>query len=123
MLGFAPLSRFPISGVLASGPPPPIIIIDTHDGGKKKRRNRQQEDFDAERERLAARKREILEAYERIVEGKSDLPAEVTLSKPLQFQYKLPQKEVTKLINDAESQRLIWEKFLEMDDEEILLLL
>jgi len=100
----------------------PIIILgDTHDGifWKKK-----------DEEEIAAnqrRKKQVLEAYEFLVEGKSSVVDEIVA--PFVKETKkskktdIPQIDFDKFLDDMERVDRLWQEYLKMDDEEILLLL
>jgi hypothetical protein len=106
---------------IAVVPPTPILIDDTHDGifWKKK-----------DEEEIAAnqrRKKQVLEAYEFLVEGKSPVVDEIVA--PFVKEAKksrktdIPQIDFDKFLDDMERVDRLWQEYLKMDDEEILLLL
>ena len=70
------------------------------------------------------RRREVLALYERIVEGKEDIPEVV---EPLNYitkqQILTSNLNFDKLIADLKNAEQIWHQHVEIDDEEILLLL
>ena len=107
-----------ITGNLVSDNPLPIVDIDTHDGDKLKDR------FAREKAVREERRREVLALYERIVEGKEDIPEVV---EPLNYitkqQILTSNLNFDKLIADLKNAEQIWHQHVENDDEEILLLL
>jgi len=115
-----------LSGVSANGQPGsvevfnplPIIDIDTHDGDKLKDR------FAREKALREKRRKEVLALYERIVEGKEDIPEVVEPLKYITKQQILTSNlNFDKLIADLKNAEQIWIQHVENDDEEILLLL
>jgi len=97
---------------------PTLIDLDTHDGDKLKDR------FAREKAVREARRKEVLALYERIVEGKEDIPEVV---EPLNYitkqQILTSNLNFDKLIADLKNAEQIWHQHVENDDEEILLLL
>jgi hypothetical protein len=97
---------------------PVIVDIDTHDGDKLKDR------FAREKAVQEQRRKEVLDLYERIVEGKEDIPEVV---EPLHYITKqeilTSNLDFDKLIADLKNAEQIWQRHVEIDDEEILLLL
>ena len=97
---------------------PVLVEFDTHDGDKLKDR------FAREKAVREARRREVLALYERIVEGKEDIPEVV---EPLNYitkqQILTSNLNFDKLIADLKNAEAIWNQHVENDDEEILLLL
>jgi hypothetical protein len=96
----------------------PTLIDDTHDGDYLKDR------FAREKAVGEERRREVLALYERIVEGKEDIPEVV---EPLNYitkqQILTSNLNFDKLIADLKNAEAIWNQHVENDDEEILLLL
>jgi hypothetical protein len=97
---------------------PVLVEFDTHDGDKLKDR------FAREKAVREARRKEVLALYERIVEGKEDIPEVV---EPLNYitkqQILTSNLNFDKLIADLKNAEQIWHQHVEIDDEEILLLL
>lgn len=95
----------------------PTLIDDTHDGDLKDR-------FAREKAVQAERRREVVALYERIVEGKEDIPEVVEPLKYITKQQILTSNlNFDKLIADLKNAEQIWLQHVENDDEEILLLL
>jgi hypothetical protein len=104
-----------------NGTPPIIIVGDTHDGKYWKKRDA---------EEIAAnqrRKKQVVEAYEFLVEGKSPIVEEIVAPfvKEAKKSYKadIPQIDFDKFLNDMERVDRLWQEYLKMDDEDVLLLL
>jgi hypothetical protein len=129
MLGFYSIGAAPIGALVgAIVPPTPVIIDDTHDGeylGKKLRK---------EREEAEARRRRVLALYERIVEGKEDLPdaAEYIVTRAVEAAgvearadiLKAPTIDLGRILAGLERASAIQRDMqLEADDEEVMLLL
>ena len=97
---------------------PVIVDIDTYDGDKLKDR------FAREKAVSEERRKEVLALYERIVEGKEDIPEVVEPLKYITKQQILTSNlNFDKLIADLKNAEQIWNQHIETDDEEILLLL
>ena len=106
--------------------PPIIITDDTHDGDYHKKLQKR---FDEEKQRLEQRRKDVIAAYERIVEGKPDLAKELTAG----FEVKAKSSKVTakslpsidfdKFIKDLDSVERLWGEYLEMEDEDLMVLL
>jgi len=117
-----------LSGVQAVGsvgnvtPPLPVIIIDDrHDPGPDKLKKQ----LKREQEKNKKRRDEIIEAYERIVEGK--IPEEIIAPYVETFATIATKQDVTltdieKMLFNLDKMQLIWDDHIESDDEEILLL-
>lgn len=113
--------------LLQSGgsPPPPIVVIDdTHDGDHRKRLKKR---FDDEVAKTKKKRSDVILAYERIVEGRPDLAKEIT--KGFEIATVGPQNtsvitvDFDKLINDLARVELLWNEYLEMEDEDVMVLL
>ena len=107
--------------------PPIIITDDTHDGDYHKKLK---ERFDEEKQRLEQRRKDIIAAYERIVEGKPDLAKELTAGFEItdkQIESKGPvfvsNIDFDRLINDLDRTQKLWDEYLEMEDEDLMVLL
>jgi hypothetical protein len=125
---------FALTGVEATGtagnviyvPAPIIIVDDTHDGDYHKKLKKQ---FDKENQRLKRKRDDVIAAYERIVEGKPDLAKELTAG----FEVKAKSSKVTakslpsidfdKFIKDLDRVERLWGEYLEMEDEDLMVLL
>ncbi len=108
---------------LTQGGVTPVIIEDTHDGDKVRKR------FAKERRERDRRKKQIIEAYEYLVEGKVPAakaiveefiePEEKTGTVAIQQQY----INFDRLLNDLDAVERLWQLYLAMDDEDVLALL
>lgn len=126
------IATFPIvvqlTGVQATGavgnvtPPIPVIYLDdTHDPGPDKLKKQ----LKREQEKNKKRRDEIVAAYERIVEGK--IPEEIIAPYVETFATIATKQNVTltdidKMVSNLDKMQLIWDDYIESDDEEILLL-
>jgi hypothetical protein len=112
-----------VAGNVTVYAPPIIIIDDTHDGDYKKRK------WAEERAIKEKRKAEIIDLYERIVEGKPEAAAEIVapyVKTKAQGQKTAPlvrQIDFDKLMRDITKVEALYKEHLEMDDEEVLALL
>ena len=99
--------------------PIPIIIDDTHDGDYHKKK------FEEELAATKRKKDSIIQAYERLVEGKPDVAEEIAAPYSAPPTKKQPQPTVNfdKLLADAARAEQLWQQYLEMDDEDVLMLL
>jgi hypothetical protein len=124
MFGFSAFAALPFAAIPSVIIPPPVIIeIDTHDGGKRKK---QEEEYrKAEAAKAKARRDEVLKLFERIVEGKPELAEEIaepfvitqaTIQAPAVIDYDAMLASFDKI-------EQIYNAYIEMDDEEVLLLL
>jgi len=98
----------------------PIVDFDTHDGDRQRRR------FAADRDERKRRRKDIIEAFEVLVEGKDPIVEEIveefTVAKAKPSVTK-PRIDYDKLIKDIDAVERLWNAYIDMDDEEILLLL
>ena len=120
-------NAFQTNAFQISGAPPPIIIDDTHDGDYHKRLKKR---FDEENQRVKLRREAVIAAYERIVEGKPDLAKELVEGfevKAKQSNSKdkdlLPRIDFDKFIKDLNRVEQLWNQYLEMEDEDLMVLL
>jgi len=101
---------------------PIIVIDDTHDDGK-----RFKEILEKERKLRDAKKQAILDAFERIVEGRPDIAEEIAAPfvtiEPKAVATTSPTINFDALCSDLDRVQRIWDTHLEMDDEDILKLL
>ena len=126
---------FGLNGVQATGAagtvfyttPPIIITDDTHDGDYHKKLK---ELFDKENQRDKRKREDIIAAYERIVEGKPELAKELTAgfeikskSKYNKDQVMTPRIDFDKFIKDLNRVEQLWNQYLEMEDEDLMVLL
>ena len=100
---------------------PIIYLDDTHDPGPDKLKKQ----LKREQEKNKKRRDEIVAAYERIVEGK--IPEEIIAPYVETFATIATKQNVTltdidKLVSNLDKMQLIWDDYIESDDEEILLL-
>ena len=123
---------FDLTGVEATGaagnviyvPTPVIVVDDTHDGDHRKKQKKR---FDKENQRLKQKRKDIVAAYERIVEGKPDIADEI--AKPFivtdlkKTENGKPKIDYDKMFADLNRIERIWAEYLEMDDEDMLVLL
>ena len=106
-------------GTVTVGPQPVIVIDDTHDGRRFK------EQLKRERKLREKKKQAILDAFERIVEGRPELAEEIAAP----FIVPPKAKSAVRAINydalfaDLDRVQQIWDLHLELDDEDVLTLL
>ena len=85
--------------------------------------------FDKENQRLKRKRDDVIAAYERIVEGKPDLAKELTAGFEVKAKSSkrsgksLPIIDFDKLINDLDRTEQLWNEYLEMEDEDLMVLL
>lgn len=102
---------------------PPIFIDDTHDGDYKGKR------FAEEREKKEKRKRELINLYERVVEGRPEVAAQIvepyvkTKARGQESAPLVKQVDFDKLMRDIAKVEALYAEHIEMDDEEVLALL
>ena len=100
-------------------PQPVIVIDDTHDGRRFK------DQLERERKLRAKKKQAILDAFERIVEGRPEIAEEIAAP----YVVTRPKAKSAPTINydalfaDLDRVQRIWDTHLEMDDEDVLTLL
>jgi hypothetical protein len=101
----------------------PIVVIDTHDGDQKRRRK-----FDDDTEARKRRRAQIQDAYEVLLEGRPEVVA--AIAAPFVDAPKTPGIALQPatvnwdaLLADLEATNRLYEAYVEMDDEEVLLLL
>jgi len=106
-------------GTVTVAPQPVIVIDDTHDGRRFK------EQLERERKLREKKKQAILDAFERIVEGRPELAEEIAAP----FIVPPKAKSAVRAINydalfaDLDRVQRIWDLHLELDDEDVLTLL
>jgi hypothetical protein len=104
----------------------PIIITDTHDGDYHKKIKKR---FDKENQRLKKKREDIIEAYERIVEGKPALAKqlidgfEVKDKNTDSKEQSTPSIDFDKFVKDLDRVERLWNEYLEMEDEDLMVLL
>jgi hypothetical protein len=103
-------------------PVSPIVLMDMHDGGPRKHR------FADEIETKRLKREDLIEAYERLVEGK--VRAVQAIVKPFADTPAKANKTIAahkidfdKMLADIDRTERLWNLYVEMDDEDILLLL
>lgn len=119
-----------LSGTEATGtagnvnvvPQPVIVIDDTHDGRRFK------EQLERERKLREKKKQAILDAFERIVEGRPEIAEEIAapyvVTRPKAKSAPTgPTINYDALFADLDRVQRIWDTHLEMDDEDVLTLL
>lgn len=102
-------------------PPPPIVVdFDTHDGDRQRRR------FAVDRDERQKRRNDVIAAFEILVEGKNPIVEKIveefTVAKATPS-FTRPRINYDKLLRDIDAVQRIWNAYIDMDDEEILLLL
>ena len=115
------------AGTVFYTPEPIIIVDDTHDGDYHKKLQKR---FYEEKQRLEQKRKDVIAAYERIVEGKPDLAKELTAGFEVidkQIESKGPvfvsNIDFDRLINDLDRTQKLWDEYLEMEDEDLMVLL
>ena len=102
-------------------PPPPIVVIDTHDGDKRRRRRVKQEV-----EARELRRQQIIEAYEHLVEGKplvaEQIVEEFKAVEPVSERIEA-RVDWDRLLANIDAVERLYAAYLDMDDEDVLLLL
>jgi hypothetical protein len=100
-----------------------IVYFDTHDGGKRKKQEEEYRKKEAEKAKV--RRDEVLALFERIVEGKPEIAEEIaepfvitqaTMKAPAVINYDA-------MLASFDKVEQIYNAYLEMDDEDVLLLL
>jgi len=123
MFGFSTFATLPFAAIPSVIIPPIIIEIDTHDGGKRKKQ--EEEHRKAEAAKAKSRRDEVLKLFERIVEGKPELAEEIaepfvitqaTIQAPAVIDYDA-------MLASFDRVEQIYNVYLEMDDEDVLLLI
>ena len=99
--------------------PTPFVVFDTHDGDYHKKK------FAEDKARSKRKKAEIIQAYERLVEGKPDVAEEIAAPyiKPPNNKRHEPFINYDKLFADVARAEQLWQAYIDMDDEEVLMLL
>lgn len=101
----------------------PIVVIDTHDGDGKRRRK-----FQEDEEARAKRRKQIQNAYEVLLEGRPEVVE--AIAAPFVDAPKTPGIALQAatvnwdaLLADLDAANRLYEAYVELDDEEVLLLL
>jgi hypothetical protein len=125
---------FELTGVEATGtagnviyvPAPIIIVDDTHDGDYHKKLKKQ---FDKENQRLKRNRADIIAAYEHIIEGKPELAKELTRGFEVKAKTRKSNPKTSqtidfdKFLKDLDKVEQLWNEYLEMEDEDLMVLL
>ena len=106
-------------GTVTVGQQPVIIIDDTHDGRRFK------EQLERERKLKEKKKQAILDAFERIVEGRPEIAEEIAAPfiVPPKAKSAVLAINYDALFADLDRVQRIWDLHLELDDEDVLTLL
>ena len=101
------------------GSPPPVIIdFDTHDGDKHRKRIRKVRD---ERE---LRREQVITAYKTLLEARPQEAAEIVAEYATPATtLRAPSVDFDALLADLDAAERLYQAYLEMDDEEVLLLI
>ena len=126
MFGLVPFCVLPFADATTGAvPPPPVVLIDTHDGDKRKHRR-----FDEEAKKRAERRKEIIAAYEELVEGKPRVAQEIVapfvetdIEVAEAAAIPVAQINFDALLDDVVRMERLYRELQELDDEEALLLL
>ena len=123
MFGLVSFCVLPFADANAGAPPQPVILIDTHDGDKRKHKR-----FDEESKKREARRKEIIAAYEELVEGKPRVAQEIVapfVEVEITEAAVIPVARIDfdALLNDVARMERLYRELQELDDEEALLLL
>jgi len=99
-------------------PPPPIIDIDTHDGDRQRKRIRKVRD---ERE---LRREQVIAAYQTLLEARPQEAAEIVaeFATPATT-LRAPIVDFDALLADLDAAERLYQLYLDLDDEEVLLLI
>lgn len=134
---------FAITGVAATGQVGSVSVpsdaLDGHDPGispselkrlRKRLREQEQErqeEFARTVEKRAARRAQIIDAFETIVEGKPEIPEVIANAIVEQIENKEAQQpdkfDFQELVRSAEKLQALLDEYIERDDEEVLMLL
>ena len=104
-------------GTVTAGAPPIIVVEGGHDGKRFKKI--------LERERLLKEKKRqaILDAFEQIVEGRPELAEEISAPFIVMPTASVPLIDYDEMLADLDRVQRIWEIYMELDDEDVLILL
>ena len=125
---------FALTGVEATGavgnviyvPAPIIIVDDTHDGDYHKKLKKR---FDEDNQRFKQKRKDIITAYERIVEGKPALAKQLIAGFEVKDKNTDNRGQLTtsidfdKFLKDLDRVDSLWNEYLEMEDEDLMVLL
>ncbi len=105
---------------------------DLHDPGLRKRlkraERRRQEQFEEEQKTREYRKKRVISAFEKVIEGKPEIPETVAEEIVLTIETRedigpRAKIEFDALISDANRIQKLWNDYIDRDDEEVLMLL
>jgi hypothetical protein len=101
----------------------PIVVIDTHDGDWKRRRK-----FQEDEEARAKRRQQIQNAYEVLLEGRPEVVEAIAAPfvdapKTPGIAIQTPSVNWEALLDDLDAAERLYAAYVELDDEEVLLLL
>jgi hypothetical protein len=101
----------------------PIVVIDTHDGDRKRRRK-----FQEDEEARAKRRQQIQNAYEVLLEGRPEVVEAIAAPfvdtpKTPGIAVQTPSVNWDALLDDLDAAEQLYAAYVELDDEEVLLLL
>ena len=101
--------------------PPPIVVIDTHDGDVRRKRRVKEEVEERE-----LRRQQIIAAYEHLVEGKplvaESIVEEFKVAGPISERVEA-RVDWDRLLANIDAVERLYAAYLDMDDEDVLLLL
>ena len=124
MFGLVPFCVLPFADDSVGATPTPVVLIDTHDGDKRKHKR-----FDEEAKKRAERRKEIIAAYEELVEGKPRVAQEIVAPfvavdvETTDEAIPVARIDFDALLNDVVRMERLHRELQELDDEEALLLL
>jgi hypothetical protein len=107
-----------------SGVVPPIVVVpDTHDGDRKRKRK-----FQEDEEARARRRKQIQDAYEVLLEGRPEVVEAIAAPfvdapKTPGIAIQTPSVNWEALLDDLDAAERLYAAYVELDDEEVLLLL
>lgn len=107
--------------LLQSQSAPPIVVVDTHDGDVRRRKRVRQEVEERE-----SRRQQIIAAYEHLVEGKplvaESIVEEFKVAEPVSERIEA-RVDWDRLLANIDAVERLYAAYLDMDDEDVLLLL
>ena len=107
--------------LLQSQSAPPVVVVDTHDGDVRRRKRVRQEVEERE-----SRRQQIIAAYEHLVEGKplvaESIVEEFKVAEPVSERIEA-RVDWDRLLANIDAVERLYAAYLDMDDEDVLLLL
>ena len=99
---------------------PPIVLIDTHDGDVRRKRRVKKEIEERERKR-----RQLVAAYEHLVEGKPLVAEQIVEEFKVEAKGETLEARVDfdRLLDNIEAAQRLYDAWIDMDDEDVLILL